>query len=591
MCSPLPQGLTAPYAGHFCVAAGDVFDHPTFSPTVSAFPTLAPTPAPTSLPSPLPSMSPTSIPLSAPSRVPTSMPTVSPTRSPSAAPSRVPTSMPTASPTSHPTMHPTPIPTPMTPLPTPFTPLPTPTPLPTSLPTPTPTPLPTPLPTPNPTRTPMVVLSIGLAGITCDDYNQSVFFSALDEYLSNATFHESACSDVSRRRAQQRFGSARDGAERRLDATTGVDIVTQLSMPKSFETDDCSTMCIVIDTMQGPVASGNFTVTLKDYAVRSRRRQLTTPNSADEAARRLGASSGGMGGASAESMSVDTFAPSPAPSPLPSPLPSPAPSTAPTPLPTPAPSALPTTFVEFSAVAVLGMSGLWCDEFGSDETSALALAFSDVLDSSATISTGDCTDDSGRRLDLVRRLLDSDASASVAVSIIAAAHQTGASSAGGFASLLDDQLSAAVDDGSLGSAIAARVGNASSLASVVVTGITVSTQAPTPSPSPLPTAMPTVSPRPSPLPSSVPIPLPSPPPSALPAPAPTNLPTGVPTPVPTQVPTFEPTDVPLPAPTPMPTDGGCTDGRMNGDERSVARGVRPLPPAPPTAHQNPPPRA
>ena len=37
----------------------------------------------------------------------------------------------------------------------------------------------TPLPTPNPTRTPTVALSVALSGVTCDDYDQSVFFAAL----------------------------------------------------------------------------------------------------------------------------------------------------------------------------------------------------------------------------------------------------------------------------------------------------------------------------------------------------------------------------------------------------------------------------
>ena len=37
------QDLSAPYADHFCVAAGDVFDHPTVSPTVTQVPTPGPT--------------------------------------------------------------------------------------------------------------------------------------------------------------------------------------------------------------------------------------------------------------------------------------------------------------------------------------------------------------------------------------------------------------------------------------------------------------------------------------------------------------------------------------------------------------------
>ena len=39
--------LSAPYADHFCVAGGLVFDHPTASPSVSAVPSAPPTPKPT----------------------------------------------------------------------------------------------------------------------------------------------------------------------------------------------------------------------------------------------------------------------------------------------------------------------------------------------------------------------------------------------------------------------------------------------------------------------------------------------------------------------------------------------------------------
>ena len=53
------QDLAAPYADHFCVAAGDVFDHPTASPSVSVTPTPLPTPAPTTF---APSSRPSSIP-------------------------------------------------------------------------------------------------------------------------------------------------------------------------------------------------------------------------------------------------------------------------------------------------------------------------------------------------------------------------------------------------------------------------------------------------------------------------------------------------------------------------------------------------
>ena len=147
------------------------------------------------------------------------------------------------------------------------------------------------------------MLSVSLSGITCDDYDQSVYFSALDDYLSEAAFEESSCVDVSRRRAMGSRGGPND-KERRLDATTTVDIVTPLSMAKIYETDDCSIMCLITETMQAQVSSGNFTTTIIAYA-NARRRQLAGPGGDSDKAtalRRLDASSG-MGAASAESIS------------------------------------------------------------------------------------------------------------------------------------------------------------------------------------------------------------------------------------------------------------------------------------------------
>ena len=52
------QDLQAPYSDHFCTSAGDIFEHPTFTPTVS----LVPTPLPSYAPSALPTPSPTAVP-------------------------------------------------------------------------------------------------------------------------------------------------------------------------------------------------------------------------------------------------------------------------------------------------------------------------------------------------------------------------------------------------------------------------------------------------------------------------------------------------------------------------------------------------
>ena len=195
-----------------------------------------------------------------------------------------------------------------------------------------------------------------------------------------------------------RAASALSDEERRLDVTTTVDVVTLLTVAKSYETDDCSIMCFVTDIMQArrrsprprlfgrrappltppvlaaalhfiscltrnacvrllfggwQVSSGNFTASI--VALSSARRlaylalaaNATMRGENDDPAtakelRRLDASSG-MAGASAESISVGTFAPSPAPSPVPTAAPTPGPSVPLTALPIALPTALPTT--------------------------------------------------------------------------------------------------------------------------------------------------------------------------------------------------------------------------------------------------------
>ena len=110
------------------------------------------------------------------------------------------------------------------------------------------------MPTPNPSRTPIVVLLITFAGITCEDYDQSVYFTVLGEFLPFAAFHYSTCADLSRRRrAMARSPSSSsydDNKQRRLDESPGVDIATHLVVAKSYETDNCDIVCLVVGTME-----------------------------------------------------------------------------------------------------------------------------------------------------------------------------------------------------------------------------------------------------------------------------------------------------------------------------------------------------
>ena len=98
--------MTAPYSDHLCVAGGDVFGHPTTSPTVSQPPSIAPTATPTVMPLPTPTTVPLPVPMMIPLPVPTAMPRPVPTGGPVPVTSAVPLPAPTSvSLTGRPTPH------------------------------------------------------------------------------------------------------------------------------------------------------------------------------------------------------------------------------------------------------------------------------------------------------------------------------------------------------------------------------------------------------------------------------------------------------------------------------------------------------
>merc|ERR1719473_1940275 len=134
--------------------------------------------------------------------------TPAPSLLPNPAPSALPVPAPTALPVPAPTSFPIPAPT-ATPVPAPTA---TPVPAPTSSsdpPTAMPVPAPTALPVPAPTRMPIVAVSVGMAGVTCaeydtgsgtgatDDTGDTIIVSVLDDIISGADFSD-PCARTSR---------------------------------------------------------------------------------------------------------------------------------------------------------------------------------------------------------------------------------------------------------------------------------------------------------------------------------------------------------------------------------------------------------
>ena len=192
-----------------------------------------------------------------------------------------------------------------------------------------------------------------MSGIECSDFDNDVYDQALDDHLTtvvsgvayNATFDAAACSDT---------GSGDDVS---VELTN--EIIIPLALLDAKYGDNAlanghSIMQYVLETLSAAVSDGSFTTSIQTYA----RRRLTASDreygESDEAFARRGERRLSMADASVDSVSVDTFTPTPAPTEIPTPppsqmptsmptsMPSPAPTPPPSQMPSPAPSQLPT---------------------------------------------------------------------------------------------------------------------------------------------------------------------------------------------------------------------------------------------------------
>ena len=164
------------------------------------------------------------------------------------------------------------------------------------------------LPTPTPTRTPVVISSASLLGVSCDDFNATIFRLALDATIGagDATFSTPACADLS---------------------AGGVEISTEV------------TVALAVAHARGHYGRGAVeahVVSVLDASALEGHIQAIAAAHGDRR-RRLG-----MSDVSVASVAVDTFMPTPAPTPVPtSGAPIPSPSHAPSDVPIPSPSLAP----------------------------------------------------------------------------------------------------------------------------------------------------------------------------------------------------------------------------------------------------------
>ena len=184
------------------------------------------------------------------------------------------------------------------------------------------------MPTPNPTRAPIVAVSLGMSGINCNQFDQGVYDLAMDAIVANATFSDAECANYT-------------------DGSLGVTVVSEVTMPLRIIANTYglgtgnSVHSHVSAILLDAVSTGAFTTAIQTFAARRRRLVISDERDGSSGATRedrIRRRLADMSSATADSVSVDTFTPTPAPTEIPTPTPTPAPSHAPTSAPTPSPT-------------------------------------------------------------------------------------------------------------------------------------------------------------------------------------------------------------------------------------------------------------
>ena len=99
----------------------------------------------------------------------------------------------------------------------------------------------------------MVAVTVGLDGISCADFDQTVYDSAMGDILTEATFSDATCED----------GAADD------DATSTVSLSTEVTIPLSVVYNDDnpdSVLAFVTNELTDAQSSGQFTTLIQSYA-------------------------------------------------------------------------------------------------------------------------------------------------------------------------------------------------------------------------------------------------------------------------------------------------------------------------------------
>jgi len=146
-----------------------------------------------------------------------------------------------------------------------------------------------------------------MSGLSCEDFNATVFRLALDSVVSSASFFDEVCTDTTN------------------DAISVTNLV-EVPLAIVAQMDVVNVHEYVTNVLNESVATGTLTTSMRTFAIQLGQRRL------NEHGRRLDA--GGMSSVTAESVSVDTFSPTPAPSPMPTMAPIPMPTAVPVPMPT-----------------------------------------------------------------------------------------------------------------------------------------------------------------------------------------------------------------------------------------------------------------
>ena len=111
-----------------------------------------------------------------------------------------------------------------------------------------------------------MILSASLAGVTCDDFDSTIYTNALDAIVPEATFSDGVCADLD---------EVTDEGTQQIETTT--EVTVPLSELGAYDDDTMTIMGHVMSIVTAAASDGTFTSQIQYFAgLAGRRLDMTS---------------------------------------------------------------------------------------------------------------------------------------------------------------------------------------------------------------------------------------------------------------------------------------------------------------------------